>query len=235
MTVFGVPYQNPLDYTGPGQNVIPLKSFPRIPLTTDVKYRPGQFALLSKNPSTGTEGDLYYLSNFNSSGQAIWSKFSTGEDEVESFIPDSGTSPVTPTASGQVTVTGTGGVSVVGGTNTLTFTGSGAGFDWNNVTGTTQAMVASNAYVANNAGLVTFTLPATAAFGDVFMVVGYGAGGWAIAQNALQSIAMGALTSTVGITGSIASTLASNVVSIVCIVANTTFKVIQSNGNITVT
>lgn len=234
MTIFGVPYQNPLDYTGPGQNVVPIKSFPRIPLTTDVKYRPGQLALLSKDPSTGTQGELYYLANFNSSGQAIWLKFSTGDDEVESFIPDSGTSPVVPNSSNQVTMTGSGGISVVGGTNTLTFTGSGAGFDWNNVTGTTQSLAASNAYIANNAGLVTFSLPATAALGDVYMIVGYGAGGWTVSQNAGQSIILGALTSTTGVGGSISSILASNCVTIACIVADTAFKVINSMGNITV-
>lgn len=39
---------------------------------------------------------------------------------VEQFLPDSGTSPVVPNASNQVTMTGTNGLSFVGGLNTLT-------------------------------------------------------------------------------------------------------------------
>jgi hypothetical protein len=156
-----------------------------------------------------------------------------GSQTIE-FLPDSGTSPVDPDSNDQITITGSGGITVVGGTNLLTITGTGAGFTWNMVTTTSQALDASNAYVSNNVALVTFTLPATAAFGDVFLITGYGSGGWAVAQNALQSIQVGSLTSTVGITGSLASTLASNTITIVCLVANTIFKVIQSMGNITV-
>lgn len=40
---------------------------------------------------------------------------------IDSFIPDSGTSPVVPDASGQVTMSGSGSTTTVGGTNSLTF------------------------------------------------------------------------------------------------------------------
>lgn len=59
---------------------------------------------------------------------------------------------------------------------------------WVNVTGTTQTIAANTGYIANNAGLVTLTLPASPTIGDYFMIVGYGAGGWRIAQNASQKI-----------------------------------------------
>jgi hypothetical protein len=73
---------------------------------------------------------------------------------------------------------------------------------WTEVTGTTQAMSVANGYVANNGSLVTFTLPATAAIGDVIQVWGKGAGGWKIAQNATQQIVCEVLSSTVGVAGS---------------------------------
>lgn len=45
---------------------------------------------------------------------------SGGGPAIDSFIPDSGTSPVVPNASGQVTMSGSGSTTTVGGTNTLT-------------------------------------------------------------------------------------------------------------------
>ena len=52
-------------------------------------------------------------------------------------------------------------------------------------------MSVNNGYIANNAGLVTLTLPDTAALGDEVLVQGKGAGGWLIAQNASETIYFG--------------------------------------------
>lgn len=106
---------------------------------------------------------------------------------------------------------------------------------WTDVTGTTQAMVVSNGYVADNASLVTFTLPATAAIGDVIQVLGKGAGGWKIAQNATQQINIGKVPSTVGVSGSIASINQFDTVELRCITAGTaTIWTAKVTGNITV-
>lgn len=43
-----------------------------------------------------------------------------GHAPIEQFLPDSGTSPVVPNGSGQVTMAGSGSITTVGGTNTLT-------------------------------------------------------------------------------------------------------------------
>lgn len=43
-----------------------------------------------------------------------------GGEAIDSFIPDSGTSPVVPAANGSVTMAGSGSITTVGGTNTLT-------------------------------------------------------------------------------------------------------------------
>lgn len=103
-----------------------------------------------------------------------------------------------------------------------------------NVTGTTQVMVTNHAYMANNAALVTLTLPTTAAFGDTLIVTGLGAGGWKIAQNAGQSIQFGAVGTTIGVTGSLSSTNRYDSITLFCAVANTTWVATASQGNLTV-
>lgn len=107
-------------------------------------------------------------------------------------------------------------------------------FTWTTVTGTTQALVVNNGYVLNNAGVVTGTLPATAAVGDRIEIVGLGAGGWAIAQNAGQLIHLGSSTTTTGVGGSLASTNRYDSITLICIVTTTTWTVMGPVGNITV-
>lgn len=105
---------------------------------------------------------------------------------------------------------------------------------WNNVTGTSQQMAVHNGYVANNAALVTFTLPITAPLGTIQRVVGSGAGGWKVAQNASQIIHFGNVNSTAGVTGSVASINRYDAMEFICIVDNTEWAVISSQGNVTV-
>lgn len=106
---------------------------------------------------------------------------------------------------------------------------------WNNVTAASSTMSAGNGYVANNAGLVTLTLPASAAFGTEIHVQGFGVGGWSIVQNALQHIQIGAAGSTIGVGGSISSTNRYNSVRLLCTVANTTWCCVGGpQGNLTI-
>lgn len=100
----------------------------------------------------------------------------------------------------------------------------GGGITWTNVTGTSQAMAINSGYVANNAGLVTLTLPSTAAVGSVIQVMGAGAGLWKIAQNASQLIRFGNVTTTTGTGGSLSAQLQFDSVQLVCIVADTTWS-----------
>lgn len=111
----------------------------------------------------------------------------------------------------------------------------GFGFTWNEVTGTSGALVDKNGYVTNNAALVTMTLPATAAFGEAYFVVGKGAGGWKIAQNAGQTIHFLSSDTTTGAGGSLDSTGQYDFVAILCTAANTDFTIIDSGGSITIT
>lgn len=105
-----------------------------------------------------------------------------------------------------------------------------SGYTTVHVTGTSQAISAGNAYLADNASVVTLTLPVTAALGDRFQVIGVGTGGWKIAQNASQYIVKDVTSSTTGVVGFLESGQYRSCVEIVCTVANTEFEVVDSQG-----
>lgn len=102
------------------------------------------------------------------------------------------------------------------------------------VTTTSQNMVANATYTANNAALVSLLLPATAAGGTVLQITGLGAGGWTITQNPGQNIQVGNISTSIGTGGSISSTNRYNTITMKCIVANTTWIVVGSQGTFTI-
>ncbi len=132
------------------------------------------------------------------------------------------------------TLTAGTGVSITNSAGSIVINSTGGGFSWTDVTGTSQLMAVNNGYTANNASLVTLTLPTTAVYGSLLAVIGKGAGGWKVAQNASQQIVFGSSSTTSGIGGSLASTNAHDVVHIFCSTANTGFTVTNSIGNLTV-
>lgn len=100
---------------------------------------------------------------------------------------------------------------------------------------TSQTISKNGEYVSTSSDLVTFALPISGIpAGSKFRIAGFGEGGWKITQNANQSIHFGNQNTTVGVGGYLASTNAKDAVEIVCVVANTTFSVISSIGNITI-
>lgn len=239
MEIAGVPYQNPLRYTGPGVNVIPILVFKREPTTTDVKYRIGTFAIIGKDPVSGTEGDLWYLSDFNASGEAVWLQLLTGAGSpgVDSITTDDGAPVVEPDGVGNIDILGGTGISVTGTGpgNTVTIAATGH-ITWNTTVAATDTLATRNGYFANRAGGVTYTLPVTANVGDFFKIVNVNVGGFSISQNATQSIRIGNQVSTIGVGGSLASTAIGDTLDIVCYVANTSFIVVNPpQGNITIT
>lgn len=121
------------------------------------------------------------------------------------------------------------GISITNGSGTITIAASGAGFAWTTVTGTSQTIAIENGYIANNASLITFTLPATASIGDEFEIIGLGAGGWTIHQNSGQAIQFGSAVTTTGVGGSLSSFNRYDTVRVVCTVANTTFSAITAS------
>lgn len=131
---------------------------------------------------------------------------------------------------GQIFVSGGAGVSPIWTTQ------SPDALAWTDVTGTTQAMAINSGYLANNAGLVTLTLPATAAQFSVLKVTGIGAGGWKIAQNANQKIRWLGVDSTVGVSGFLSSIEPNACVTLRAYVggASTFWLVEASEGNLTI-
>lgn len=121
--------------------------------------------------------------------------------------------------------------------NGVSFNGSAnitvPGLVWTAKTASFTA-AANNGYIANAATLVVVTLPTTAAVGTTIRVAGMGAGGWKIAQNTGQQINFGSMPTTTGTGGSLASGNQYDAAELVCIVANTTWVVVSSQGNITV-
>lgn len=142
-----------------------------------------------------------------------------------------GSTGADPTAA---TLTAGTGVSITNGAGTITLNALGGGITWTVVTGTAQAAVVNSGYIANNAGTVTVTLPSTAVVGSLVAVTGINnATGWSIAQNSGQQIFFGS-SSTTTTTGSLASTATRDTVFLLCVIANTTWNVIDSMGNITI-
>lgn len=111
---------------------------------------------------------------------------------------------------------------------------AGASLPWIEVTSTSQTMSAWGKYVANNAVMVSLALPTSADFGTELEIKGMGDGGWIVTQAAGQQINFGVASSTVGVTGSLSSGQIRDAVRLVCVVADTVWDVVSSQGNINV-
>ena len=165
------------------------------------------------------------------------------------IVLGSGTDPFTVLAQathGQIPIGSTGadpvlntisagaGITITNTAGNIQIDNTAGGFTWSTVTGATQAIAAQNGYVGNRGTAITFTLPATAAVGDEFVITNLGAGLPVIAQNASQLINFTASTTTTGVGGSITFIDQFGSLEIVCTVTNTTFNVLESCGNFTV-
>lgn len=99
-----------------------------------------------------------------------------------------------------------------------------------NQTATTVTMAVNTTYEINaGASLVTLTLPATSAVGDIIKIVGQSSGGWKVVQGSGQSIKYSPATTTTT-TGSLASTAQYDVMLMHCVIANATWNVEYSTG-----
>lgn len=114
---------DPLNYPTNAQGAIRRYEANRAPDTFDNKnFKLGDEWL-------DTSLNEWYKLVANPQGVADWCNICQSAGATESFLPDSGTTPVVPDGANQVTMTGTNGIEVIGGLNTLTFdfTGGGAG------------------------------------------------------------------------------------------------------------
>jgi hypothetical protein len=139
---------------------------------------------------------------------------------------------ISPNSSGNFTINAGSNVTITSGTNSITISASGSGssFVYNAVT-SSQTMSVNSGYVVT-ANAVTLTLPSIAAFGSVIQVLLSTGTSFTIAQPVLQQIIYGKFTTTTGTSGSLTSTFTGDAVELVCVVANTTWQVRNSEGNL---
>ncbi len=172
-------------------------------------------------------GGLSVRGATNAGSLKLWNQANTFYAQISAGAMASSISWVWPVAdgtAGQFLSTNASGV--------LSFASASGGLAWNDQTTTPVTMVINNGYIANNAGLVTLNMPATAVVGSVFSVVGQGAGGWLIQMNTGQVANLGSSPTTSA--GSLASTNRYDSIELICTVANTTFVTRSVVGNITV-
>jgi len=125
------------------------------------------------------------------------------------------------------------GIAITVGHNTILIASTGGGTSTVVVTTTSATMSVSTNYIANNAALVTLTMPATANPGDIIRVSGLGTGGWKVQCNGGQVINFGANPTSSG--GTVSSTNTFDAMEITCLVANTTFSLNGVQGFLSLT
>lgn len=191
-------------------------------------------ALTLTTPVTVAHGGTAATS-FNINGAVFSNTTTTGALQSSTMtngqllIGSTGASPVV------ASLTAGAGITLTPGAGSLQISAAVSGFVWNVVAGTTQAAVAGNGYIANNAGTVTITLPATSVVGATISVTGINnATGWVIAQNGGNQIFFGNASTTAGAGGSLASSATRDSVTLVCMTANATWNVVSSIGNVTI-
>ena len=107
---------------------------------------------------------------------------------------------------------------------------------WTTVTGASVTLEGGMNYILNRSSLVTATLPTTAVIGQQMIIAGLGSGGWRIAQNANQSISLGASVTTPGVSGRLDSTNAHDSLTLCCVSVNAnSWCALEYIGTITVT
>jgi len=105
-------------------------------------------------------------------------------------------------------------------------------FVWTSVSAD-QQLVPNHAIINFKPTLLNLQLPTHAAVGTTIIVQGLGAGGWLITQGVGQQIIVGNQQTTVT-TGSLASTMPSDSVSLVCTVADTIWSRFAQVGNLAI-
>jgi hypothetical protein len=95
---------------------------------------------------------------------------------------------------------------------------SSTSFTWQTLSASHQ-MQSNHAYVLDSPILLLLNLPINPAIGDRIRLIGQGAGGWRITQNADQQVQAGNVATSVGITGRIDSIEPSAQVEIVALSA----------------
>lgn len=221
--------QSPLSYLGvPPTNPPQVSSFNRAPTSTDAKnFELGAIWLDRLTDSVYMLVDL-------AQGVATWVSLGGVFSGVETLtIP--GPTVITPVSNNINFLNGTG-MSITGSGDDVTFTVTAipAVVPWSVETSANVNITVNQGYFSNSGSGVDFLLPAVAAVGDVFYISNiHASGGWTVSQNAGQNIRIGNQITTTGVGGSLSSSATGDSIFAVCYVANTSFQVVSSMGNIT--
>lgn len=207
---------------------------------------------------------LYICTTSGSSSTAVWTLVSSNSGTITPTHGGTGVSNPTahtlpvaegssnfhflgPLTNGQLLIGSTGldpvpatltagtNISLVNAAGSITINSTGlAGFSWTVVAGTSQAMLSNNGYIANNAGLVTLSLPVSSLVGDEIDIIGKGSGGWLVQCGAGQTIVLG--SSTTSAAGSVASTQSKDSFYMICTVANLEWTIASApqSGGLTI-
>ena len=125
------------------------------------------------------------------------------------------------------------GISVTNGAGSITIANTGLGVSWTNISAS-QNLVVNEGVNCTGGAALSLALPATSAVGDIIRVVLDGSTSWTITQGAGQQIRVGALTTTAGAGGSLASAAQGDAVELVCKTADTIWTAISLIGNLTI-
>jgi hypothetical protein len=215
--------------------------------TGQIQINPAAVGNITLTPN-GAAGRVVIAKNLTvSTGNIIFTPLTTARASTVRASP-TGTlaALVDPAVDGQVmisssvgvatwaSITAGAGITLTPGHNSLQISSVGGGFTWNEVLLNTVALAADNGYILENVGLTTASLPALCPVGDTIRIVGTTAGLFRITQGLGQSIKIGSTSTTPGVAGALDSTAIYDVLELLCVVANTTFVVLSSVGNFTV-
>ena len=100
---------------------------------------------------------------------------------------------------------------------------------------TSQALTPGNTYITESSNLVTYTLPATAAVGDFYTIIGASPLGWNLAvNNNTQSFYFNGGVTGLGLTGVVVTPSSQfAAITIECVTANVDFSITESNSPLT--
>lgn len=219
---------------GRGRNIVPFYSGGQVPNPPNVILKAGA-------PSTGNidnqVGTLYVDTTANAmyalvdvtGSTATWAVLGGGSSDVNTLTGDSG-GAISPTG-GTITLAGGTGIATSGSGSTITFNVVGGGLETTVSTTTPASPAVNTRLVTNTAGLFTVNLPAVAAVGSMLIVSGLGAGGWILDCAAGDTIESPGGSTSSG--GTLASTNRYDSVTVVCVVADTTWVVESQMGVLT--
>lgn len=158
-----------------------------------------------------------------------------GGDSVQGLLCDNAVVVTPNPITHDITIHGGTGVTTSGnaGDYTVTINATGSGTTWNNIS-SNQTLAVDNNYMCTGGGTLNLLLPALSAFGDTIVIVLDGSTGFVVTQASGQQIRIGKLTSTLGASGSVASTFRGDSIELVCKTANTLWTVYDSIGNLVV-